>query len=135
MNTTSLASALDSLFGTISTCDSIFAKNGSTKGLISAANLASVLGVGSAKTMGITEGSVSDLNNEIGSTNTFYIKFCTPSSAPANVPANLSNKTRFFLEVINDSSYYILQKVYGPTSNDAWFRIKNGSTWNAWAQM
>ena len=94
-----------------------------------------MLGVGSAKTMGITEGSVSDLNNEIGSTNTFYIKFCTPSSAPANVPANLSNKTRFFLEVINDSSYYILQKVYGPTSNDAWFRIKNGSTWNAWAQM
>ena len=46
MNTTSLASALDSLFGTISTCDSIFAKNGSTKGLISTANLASVLGAG-----------------------------------------------------------------------------------------
>ena len=89
MNTTSLASALDSLFGTISTCDSIFAKNGPTKGLISTANLASVLGVGGVigvNQPGTALGSSDNLNSKpIGVYTTNPSTLGIPSNCPESV--------------------------------------------------
>ena len=134
MNTTSLASALDSLFGTISTCDSIFAKNGSTKGLISAANLASVLGVGASSKITIATLNPTDLNSQLGINGYYAVYFCAPSSVPSNMPSGFSSGTRFFLEIMNISDYYIVQKIYD-TNGKIYSRYRYSTTWTSWKEL
>lgn len=119
MNTTSLASALDSLFGTISTCDSIFAKNGSTKGLISAANLASVLG-GT-----VSPSSISDWDS---APNGFFATINNATNSP--VSGYLTG-----LQIYNSKHAHYYQLAFKTSGNSIYFRQKATTTWTAWTEL
>lgn len=128
MNTTSLASALDSLFGTISTCDSIFAKNGSTKGLISTANLASVLGA--FPMSGGNLGSSANLNNK-------PVGLCTinmsSSGAPSNMPSNYINQSYVFLGFSITNSWGV--QVLVGNNGDVYVRAHYTSAFCDWRKI
>ena len=124
MNTTSLASALDSLFGTISTCDSIFAKNGSTKGLISAANLASVLGV--AKSL-----SADTSLDNCYSPGQYYF-----SALASSIPQYSSGSKWCKVLNIGSASGEVLQIMYCNGVGKLFFRNRTSSgAWINWAEF
>lgn len=126
MNTTSLASALDSLFGTISTCDSIFAKNGSTKGLISAANLASVLGAGKSIPLKLAP-SGTNFNN--------VTEGAYQVGASDNVSGLPSNAACLVFCPVYGYGFWRFQVCISLTDNQIYFRGGYSSSYNAWQKL
>ena len=103
-------------------------------GSVTPANLASVLGglVYSTNIKEVT--TVTDLNAQIGDSKSFIRLFVSVQSSPANLPDGVSS-TRFFLEVCNMSSYYLIQKIYIVQSNNfaIYSRSKFGNNdWTNW---
>ena len=132
MNITTLATALSTVFGnTLTSATSVYAKNGSTNGLISTSNLASVLGVGAINETAISSGS--DLNSYTYAGD----YYCNGGAGSMNgIPSTAIAAFRLEVRSTNGSGSASTRRVYqllhAHNSTDTYKRYYNGSSWTPW---
>lgn len=81
------------------------------------------------------------MNNLLGVREHSYIHFIAVTNAPSNLPDTFNSGTRFFVQVLNVSDFYIEQMLYDHNSR-IYLRSGRGSTgagssinWSSWKEL
>ena len=120
-------------------------------GSVTPANLASVLGAVDGLYIKNCESikfntlsnysSISDLNDFVLDNDLSGFKIGFVNKNMSNLPSALSNLNRFWIVLIQSSSYDITQIVWGRGSNQPYFRCRQGNgenppiTWSSWKEL
>lgn len=104
-------------------------------------SLATALGGVGEPTRIIQDNNVTDMNNVLGVRERAYIHFISTTDAPSNLPDTFVSGTRFFVQVLNVSDFYIEQIVYDHGSR-IYLRSGRGSggagssiNWSSWKEL